>query len=50
MRIAPVQPELTNKERKLEYYFDLLKENHLDENTPITELVKCIDYFQVTNA
>lgn len=46
-RVAALQPEMAQHERQLDSYFELLKTNHLDENTSLVPIEKAINYFQV---
>ncbi|VDO81672.1 unnamed protein product [Onchocerca flexuosa] len=45
-RLAQLQLEMAAQERMIDQYIDLLKTDHLDENTSSANLEKGITYFQ----
>uniref|UniRef100_A0A915DLA8 Dynactin subunit 1 n=1 Tax=Ditylenchus dipsaci TaxID=166011 RepID=A0A915DLA8_9BILA len=45
-RLAIQQLEFTGQERNLDQYFELLKQNRLDENTSVDNLDRIVNFFQ----
>lgn len=46
-KIAIQQLEMSAHEKHLDQYFELLKQNRLDENTSVENIERASNYFQV---
>lgn len=47
LRLANEQPEMSAQEKQLDNYFDLLKQNRVDEHTSVDGLDKLSNFYQV---
>ena len=46
LRVGTLFPEMSVHERSVDFYIDLLRKNQLDENVPIDNLERGLNYFQ----